>query len=299
MKNLFAILFCISFISLHAQSEVFTAEIKATSTAPDGLNGEFIVKDKTVAQLNPKDKKAVPLSFIYNKDRRYYDLKKIAGKKVAMKNRKPQVSPYAGESANAQSTQGGLKPNMVSLGQNKNYEENLASRIKTVTVTSETRKIDKFSCIKVIGKNKQYEVVAWIAKDIPLDYTDLVKQPSGLQLLAQMSNPYAGVKGLILEMTQKDLATGKTYKTNLQVEKKKINDKRFLLPEDYAVTDMTTVAKKQSLPSGKKMKSVTSRAFEVQNKVREQQKAGAAPKATPEAPTTKPTAPAKTAPKDQ
>ena len=269
MKNLLAIIFCISFLSIQAQTDGFVGVIKAASSSPEGLAGEFLVKGKKVAQKNPKNAKADMVLLIDNEKHEYYELKTVAGKKVAMKYPKPAVSAFGGKMVN--SMEKAVK-SALTIGNGHDIEKQAAARIKNVVVTGETKKIGDYTCTKVTAKDDQTKVVAWITKEIPLNYLDLVKNPQKLYLLANMTNKYAGVKGLIMEMSVKNLSKGTSVTTNLEVTAKKVKNKKFKIPESYTVMDMSNTKRGNKVPSTKSMKSVTDRAYEMQNKVREQQK---------------------------
>lgn len=295
MKNLFTLLFCVAFLSLHSQKEVFSADITVTSTSPKGVKGDFIVKGKKVAVLKSKDESAIPTTIIDNKKKEYFDLKRVAGKKVAVKNLKTDPAVYSSSRPTANQDWAATMP--TKLGSSEEIASKMEKSLKHIKATKETRKIDGFDCVKVVGKNTESQITAWVAKDIPVDFTDLVTEVKNFQLVSQLTNPYNGVQGLIIEMNKKDLATGMSYSTNLTIQKKEISDSRFEIPESYTVTDMSLFTKKKAVITEGKQ-SATSRAFEIQKMVREQQNAAPAPEAAPEAPATKPATPAKTAPKE-
>lgn len=105
------------------------------------------------------------------------------------------------------------------------------------TETKETKTIDGHACTKVIGRSKDGVWTAWVAKDMPTPFGDLVRNMGQVRQAGAMQQ-WSGLKGFPLEMEMQDL--GGNDKTVIYVKDIKEGpvDERLFSLDGYKMMDV-------------------------------------------------------------
>jgi hypothetical protein len=224
MKNMItifsAIFTIVSFHTIDAQNK-FEGIVNMKNTTEQELEITFTLKDNLALMETQTDHGKIHILF----DETTGDMTTITekdGERLAIKmnmNNNPYVSQ---------------------MNNNEVQTKNISKKTAEVIVTKEKKTIHGFECVKVIGKDKNSEGEAWIAKELDLDMADLVPQAKKYMNQDKTMRAFTGVDGFIMEMKMKDLKTGKEYTIENEVIQQPIPESIFkALTENVEIFDMT------------------------------------------------------------
>lgn len=200
----------------------FEGSVTLTNTDKKGLAGLFLVEGKQVSATIPGPMNSELKYLIQNNERTEIQLTKQKGKKVAYKQRRVALQMPAG-----------LVLDKKDKGQKK------------VTKTGKTKTIAGYNCQEVQVKDNVTQLHAWVTTDIPVNFDDLMpKAVNSAEYLSAVNSRDGIMNAMLIEATQKEITSGKSFTITAQVEKKKIKDKEFKVPNGYRLVDQTRMSTK-------------------------------------------------------
>jgi len=259
MKKVLILLFSLSFLGLEAQvKEIkgarvqekkvekkqekilpsFEGSIKIVNSDPKGFTGEFLVSGKKVASTLPGYNKEEVKSFIFNNDRTEILLQNQKGKKLAIKRRRgPMIMPA---------------------------DTKMKKGVAKVVSTGKKKTIGEYNCQEVTVTDNTTDFKAWVTTDIPLNMKDIWPSSNIDGQYISAVNSRNGIRrGMIMEATQRDIASGKSFTMTTQIEKKKVKEKEFKIPNGYKLVDQTRMSRNvKSISPGATVGSAQKKAAE-------------------------------------
>jgi len=131
---------------------------------------------------------------------------------------------------------------MNMMGEKATDLKNKQDKKWDITITKDTKMIDKYKCTKVIGKDDKNEVIAWITQDLGFTIFDIMpammEKAIGEDGQSDLQQEIMR-KGFLLEAYQTDLETGEKTNVKITVKKQKVDDAKFDFSSDYKVYDLT------------------------------------------------------------
>ena len=249
MKNfttLFAFTIGIFFShSLFAQTN-FEGVVHTTSTSDQVFKGTFTLKKNLAVMESNTDNGLIQILF----DSETGDMTSITnkdGEKMAVKMNLNN-NPY-----------------LAQMAEKDIYRTHVRDKSAKVVITDETKMINGYKCVKVIGEDEESKGYAWVAKDLDLDMTDLIPQAKKFMGNQKSMHSFTGVEGFIMELHMTDLRTGEEYTLINEVIEKSIPDSFFTnLTEGAEVFDMTDMRQmmldaQQNPEKMKKMREIMSK----------------------------------------
>lgn len=213
---------CIAFFSFVVNAQDFEGIIKITNSAPGGLDATFTLKGNLVLMEQVYENKIMKVLY----DKATSDMTNIVDdgeKKMAIKMN--------------------LNSNPAMAQMKKNFEDRNKGKMEDlkITITTDTKTIGDYECVKVLGEDEDTEAVAWIAKDLKLDFTDLMPQTKQVIGARHPVQEKIGMEGFIMDLDVKNKKTKEQYQMKAEVEEKTILDNAFDIPEEYTYFDMTNI----------------------------------------------------------
>jgi len=227
MKSLLSFLFFLSLTGFLIAQD-FEGVITMTTTEKEDMVLVFTVKgDKVLIEADTDEGKVVTLS--ERSTNQVTTLFEREGKKFGMK-----MGP---ETMQMIEQQGGF----TKTGGKKGKMD--------ITVTKDTKTIDGYNCTKVVGKDDEKEVEAWITQELGFTVFDLM--PSMMKKAIEQdgdSNLQQEImrRGFLLEGYETDLKTGEKNSIKLTVQKQKVDNDIFNGYSDYKIYDMTNMMQMMS-----------------------------------------------------
>ncbi len=198
----------------------FEGAIKLINSDVKGLKGEFLIDGKKVAAILPGATKAGSKFFILNDERAEISLQTQQGSKLAIKQRRTPLS----------------LPKGLSTGKK---DKGVAKIIKT----GKTKTIGEYKCHEVTIKDNVTDFQAWVTMQVPVNIKDILPMTVTVAEYLNLVNSRDGIMhAMVMEATQRDIASGKSFTITAQVEKKKIKDKEFKIPDGYRLVDQTRMS---------------------------------------------------------
>ncbi len=198
----------------------FEGVIKLVNSDVKGLKGEFLINGKKVAATLPGATKAGNKVFILNDERVEISLQTQQGSKLAIKQRRVPLKMPKGVSTDKK-------------------EKGVTKIIKT----GETKTIGEYKCHEVTIKDNLTDFQAWVTMQVPVNIKDILPKTVTVAEYLKLVNSRDGImNAMVMEATQKDIATGKSFTITAQVDKKKIKDKEFEIPDGYRLVDQTRMS---------------------------------------------------------
>ena len=222
-KILFALLpVCFLFTSITAQD--FEGVVKLKNSAAEGVLTTFTI-DGDLVLMEARAEEGLVKILTNTKTGIFYTLADTEKDKMAIKNdmNSPMMKMAAGQ----------MKTNPDSMDDDVD-----------VKVTGETKMISGYKCIKVIGSSGKVEGIAWIAKDLKLQLSDLFPMAKiNAKEVNKKMRAALGVEGFVMEMHSTDKKTGEQFTMTAEVEEKSVTLDEAAILEGYEIMDMTNIMK--------------------------------------------------------
>lgn len=113
-----------------------------------------------------------------------------------------------------------------------------------VVVTTDTKTIDGYKCVKITGKDDRIEAIAWVTTDLNFSLFDLVPMARDAASKSGVANMQEKMmqEGFVLEYWEKELSSGQETTVKTTVKKQSVDAAVFnYSTEEYQLFDMTNL----------------------------------------------------------